>query len=170
MLDHTSDNRGDLERSPTPADLVSELLAIYYGEEAYRTEPAKISDRHVESLYIRRLQHPLLWRFTDDFVTRLTRAWRTYGINAGIVWFNLDYGFGMPGWKLEELYNKYAVNYNFFKKEEDVPKGRPEWAFPSWDIYRKTNLDFLGWIGGSPDFVNRRHAYYSGEKIGRAHV
>lgn len=146
-------------------DLVTEHLAAYYGEEAYRTEPAKISDRHVESLYIRRLQHPLLWRFTDDFVTRLTRAWRTYGINAGIVWFNLDYGFGMPGWKLEEIYNKYAVNYNFFKKEEDVPKGRPEWAFPSWDIYRKTNLDFLGWIGGSPDFVNRRHAYYSGEKV-----
>ena len=55
-------------------DLVTELLAIYYGEEAYRTEPAKISDRHVEALYIRRLQHPLLWRFTDDFVTRLTRA------------------------------------------------------------------------------------------------
>ena len=146
-------------------DLVTELLAIYYGEEAYRTEPAKISDRHVEALYIRRMQHPLFWRFTDDFVTRLTRAWRTYGINAGIVWFNLDYGFGMPGWKLEEIYNKYAVNYNFFKKEEDVPKGRPEWAFPSWDIYRKTNLDFLGWIGGAPDFVNRRHAYYSGEMI-----
>lgn len=146
-------------------DLVTELLAIYYGEEAYRTEHPKVSDRHVESLYIRRMNHPLFWRFTDDFVTRLTRAWRTYGINAGIVWFNLDYGFGMPGWKLEEIYNKYAVNYNFFKKEEDVPKGRPEWAFPSWDIYRKTNLDFLGWIGGSPDFVNRRHAYYSGEMI-----
>ncbi|MBR1921407.1 MAG: hypothetical protein IJ829_05325, partial [Kiritimatiellae bacterium] len=146
-------------------DLMSELLAIYYGEEAYTTEHPKISDRHVESLYIRRIQHPLFWRFTDDFVTRLTRAWRTHGINAGIVWFNLDYGFGMPGWKLDEIYNQYGPVYNFFKKEEDIPKGRPEWAFPSWDIYRKTNLDFLGWIGGSPDFVNTRHAYESGEKV-----
>ena len=146
-------------------NLVTEHLAAHYGEEAYRTEHPKVSDRHVESLYIRRMNHPLFWRFTDDFVTRLTRAWRTYGINAGIVWFNLDYGFGMPGWTLDGIYNKYNVSYNFFKKEEDVPKGRPEWAFPSWDIYRKTNLDFLGWIGGSPDFVNRRHAYYSGEKV-----
>ena len=146
-------------------DIVTELLAIYYGEEAYRTEPEKISDRHVESLYIRRLLHPLLWRFTDDFVTRLTRAWRTYGINAGIVWFNLDYGFGMPGWELEKIYNKYGVAYNFFKSEEDVPKGRPEWAFPSWDIYRKTNLDFLGWIGGAVSFTDTRHAYTVGETV-----
>ena len=146
-------------------DLVTEHLAAYYGEEAYRTEPAKISDRHVEALYIRRLQHPLLWRFTDDFVTRLTRAWRTYGINAGIVWFNLDYGFGMPGWTLDGIYNKYNVAYNFFKREEDVPKGCPDWAFPSWDIYRKTNLDFLGWIGGAGSFTDRRHAYRSGETI-----
>ncbi len=142
-------------------DLVTEHLAAYYGEEAYLKEPETISDRHVESLYIRRLQHPLLWRFTDDFVTRLTQAWRTYGINAGIVWFNLDYGFGMPGWTLEGIYNKYNPVYNFFKSEADVPKGRPEWAFPSWDIYRKTNLDFLGWIGGGGSFTDRCHAYRS---------
>ena len=146
-------------------DLVTELLAVYYGEEAYLTEPGKISDRHVETLYIRRFLHPLLWRFTDDFVTRLTRAWRTYGVNAGIVWFNLDYGFGMPGWELDKIYNKYGVSYNFFKSEDDIPKGRPDWAFPSWDIYRKTNLDFLGWIGGAGDFANTRHAYAIGEKV-----
>lgn len=146
-------------------DLVTEYLAAYYGEEAYLKEPKTISDRHVESLYIRRLQHPLLWRFTDDFVTRLTRAWRTYGINAGIVWFNLDYGFGMPGWTLDGIYNKYNVSYNFFKNEADVPKGRPDWALPSWDIYRKTNLDFIGWIGGAGSFADRRHAYRTGEMI-----
>lgn len=145
-------------------DLVTELLAIYYGEEAYRTEPAKISDRHVEALYIRRVLHPLFWKFTDDFVTRLTRAWRTYGINAGIVWFNLDYGYGMPGWTLEGIYNDYGPTYRF-KSEEEVPKGRPDWAFPSWDIVRKTNLDFLGWLGGAPAFTDRRHAWRAGETV-----
>lgn len=151
-------------------DLVTEYCAIYYGEEAYRQEPRTIQERHIESLYIRRLQHPLFWRLTEDFCWRTTRAWRTFGVNAGIAWFNLDYGYGMPGWTLEGIYNKYAPAYNFFKSEADIPKGKPEWAFPSWDIYRKGNLDFLGWIAGYPRITDRRHAYYPGEKIVKRNV
>ena len=151
-------------------DLITEYCAIYYGEEAYRQEPRTIQERHIESLYIRRLQHPLFWRLTEDFCWRTTRAWRTFGVNAGIAWFNLDYGYGMPGWTLEGIYNKYAPAYNFFKSEADIPKGKPEWAFPSWDIYRKGNLDFLGWIAGYPRITDRRHAYYPGEKIVKRNV
>lgn len=151
-------------------DLISEYCAIYYGEEAYRQEPRTIQERHIESLYIRRMQHPLYWKLTEDFCWRTTRAWRTLGVNAGIVWFNLDYGYGMPGWTLEGLYNKYNPTYNFFKSEADIPDGRPEWAFPSWDIYRKGNLDFLGWIAGFPRITDRRHAYYPGEKVVKRNV
>ncbi len=151
-------------------DLITEYCAIYYGEEAYRLEPRTIQERHIESLYIRRLQHPLFWKLTEDFCWRTTRAWRTFGVNAGIVWFNLDYGYGMPGWTIEGIYNKYGPNYGFFKSEADIPKGKPEWAFPSWDIYRKGNLDFLGWIAGYPRITDRRHAYYPGEKIVKRNV
>lgn len=151
-------------------DLISEYCAIYYGEEAYRQEPRTIQERHIESLFIRRMQHPLYWKLTEDFCWRTTRAWRTFGVNAGIVWFNLDYGYGMPGWTIEGLYNKYGPNYNFFKSEADIPKGKPEWAFPSWDIYRKGNQDFLGWIAGYPRITDRRHAYYPGEKVVKRNV
>jgi len=146
-------------------DLVTEYCASFYGEEAYALEPDSIRIRHKPGLYIRRLQHPLFWRYTDEYVWRITRAWRTFGVNAGIVWFNLDYGYGMPGWKVESIYNKYGPNYGFFKSEEEVPKGRPEWAFPSWDGYRKGNLDFLGWIAGYPRITDRRHAWYPGETV-----
>lgn len=146
-------------------DLVTEYCAAYFGEEAYRDEPAEIQDRHLQGLYIRRILHPSFWKLTDEFCWRTTRAWRTFGVNAGIVWFNLDYGYGMPGWKYPAVWNQYSPAYNFFKTEADVPKGKPEWAFPSWDIYRKGNLDFLGWVAGWPRITDRRHAYYPGEKV-----
>ena len=152
------------------ADYVSEYCAIYYGEDAYRDEPEAIRVRHKPGVYIRRILHPSFWKLTDDFCWRTTRAWRTFGVNAGIVWFNLDYGYGMPGWKYPNIWNQYNPAYNCFKTEADVPKGKPEWAFPSWDAYRKGNLDFLGWIGGSPRITDRRHAYWPGEKVVKSSI
>ena len=151
-------------------DLITEYCAIYYGEEAYLREPEEIQKRHKPRLYIRRILHPLFWRLTEDFCWRTTRAWRTFGVNAGIVWFNLDYGYGMPGWKYPNIWNKYGVSYNFFKSEDDIPKDKPEWAFPSWDIYRKGNLDFLGWLAGTPRITDRRHAYWPGETVEKQSV
>ena len=151
-------------------DLITEYCAIYYGEEAYLQEPLEIQKRHKPRLFIRRILHPLFWKLTEDFCWRTTRAWRTFGVNAGIVWFNLDYGYGMPGWKYPNIWNKYGPNYGFFKSEADIPKGKPEWAFPSWDIYRKGNLDFLGWLAGAPRITDRRHAYWPGETVEKQSV
>lgn len=150
-------------------DVVSELLAIYYGDEAYRQEPQSLRIRHGDFglLYIRRMQHPLYWRFLDEFVWGVNRSWRTFGINGGIAWFNLDQGFGMPGWELDKIWNEYSPNYSdaTFKKIGGVPDGRPDWAFPSWDIYQRGNKDFLGYIGGWPRHTDKRHAYAQGEQV-----
>ena len=150
-------------------DVVSELLAIYYGDEAYRQEPQSLRIRHGDfgMLYIRRMQHPLYWRFLDEFVWGVNRSWRTFGINGGIAWFNLDQGFGMPGWELDKIWNEYSPNYSdaTFKKIGGVPEGRPSWAFPSWDIYQRGNKDFLGYIGGWPRHTDKRHAYAQGEQV-----
>ena len=151
-------------------DLVTEHCASYFGEEAYRDEPDVVQDRHIQALYIRRILHPTFWKLTEEFCWRTTRAWRTFGINAGIVWFNLDYGYGMPGWKYPNIWNQYNPAYNCFKSEADVPKGKPDWAFPSWDIYRKGNLDFLGWVAGWPRITDRRHAYRAGETVEKQSV
>jgi hypothetical protein len=106
----------------------------------------------------------MFWRLTEDFCWRTTRAWRTFGINAGIVWFNLDYGYGKPGWTYPNIWNQYGPGYSL-KESDELPDGKPSWAFPSWDIYRKGNLDFLGWIAGWPRITDRRHAYYPGETV-----
>lgn len=150
-------------------DAVSELLAIYYGDEAYRKEPQSIRIRHGDKglLYIRRMQHPLYWEFLREFVWGVNKSWRTFGINGGWVWFNLDQGFGMPGWELGKIWNEYGVNYTdkTFEKIGGVPEGRPDWAFPSWDIYQLGNKDFLGYIGGWPRHTDARRAYAQGEKV-----
>ena len=152
-------------------DLVTELCAIYYGDKAYETEPFRLARNHKAGIWLGRVQHPMTRELQKDFAWRVTRAWRTFGINAGIVWFNLDTGFGMPGWPMEKVWDGYPQPaYNFFKSEAEVPKGRPDWALPYWDIYAKGNQDFLGWIAGFPRITDRRHAYNSGEKIVKRNV
>ena len=147
-------------------DLVTELCAIYYGDKAYETEPYRLARNHKAGIWLGRVQHPMTRELQQEFAWRVTRAWRTFGINGGIVWFNLDTGFGMPGWPMEKVWDGYPQPaYNFFKSEAEVPKGRPDWALPYWDIYAKGNQDFLGWIAGSPRITDRRHAYYAGEQV-----
>jgi len=147
-------------------DLVTELCAIYYGDRAYETEPYSIARNHKSGLWLGRVQHPMTRELQGDFAARVTRAWRTFGVNGGFVWFNHDTGFGRPDWTMEKVTEGYPGGvYDFFKTEEDIPTGRPEWALPYWDIYAKNNQDFLGWIAGSPRITDRRHAYYAGEKV-----
>ena len=106
--------------------LQTEYTAIYYGEDVYRDEPPDILRRTRPSVYIRRVQSPNYWRFIRDFVWRTNRAWRTFGLNGGLVYFNLEEGYGMPGWHyLDKLWNEYGVNYGALKEKVE---GRPGWA------------------------------------------
>jgi len=70
--------------------LQTEYTAIYYGEDVYRDEPPDILRRTRPGVYIRRVQSPNYWRFIRDFVWRTNRAWRTFGLNGGLVYFNLE--------------------------------------------------------------------------------
>ena len=152
-------------------DLVTELCAIYYGDRAYETEPYRLARNHKAGIWLGRVQHPMTRQLQGDFAWRVSRAWRTFGINAGIVWFNLDTGFGMPGWTMERVWDGYPqALYRFFKSEAEIPKGRPDWALPYWDIYAKGNQDFLGWIAGTPRITDRRHAYWPGERVVKQNV
>ena len=144
-------------------NFLSEYLAIYYGEEAYNQEPESIYIRYKPGLYIRRVQHPVYWDFTRELVWKTNRSWRTFGLNGGLVWFNLEEGYGMPDWHyLNKLWNQYSVNYGQFKEKVE---GRPDWAWPSYDVYQLGNKDFLGYIGGFPRHTDKTHAFYSGETI-----
>ena len=151
-------------------DCITELCAIYYGDKAYETEPERIATRHKPGIWQGYVQHPMTRKLQEDFAWRVTRAWRTFGINAGIVWFNLDQGYGTPGWTMEKLWDGYPEpHYNFFKSEEEV-MAKHDWDLPYMDYYRKGNEDFLGWIAGWPRITDRRHAYYSGETVRKQNV
>ena len=167
--------------SPYPGDFVrshvflgTEFLASVYGDSAFREETddylahmaeadaaAKGHGSPVGNEMLRNT--PLYWDLRRDWTWRLNSRWRAYGLNGGNMWFNLSEGFGdPPGWTGRGLARYSAVTNRVV--------GRPEWANEGYDIHRLGNLDFCGFIGGSPDFADRTHAYWAGEKIEKSLV
>lgn len=139
----------------------TEYYAMYFGDDVYteESEPMRLMRRHI---FIRRVQFPYYWKFHELFTWRTFRSWRTYGLNGGVVPFNIEEGYGMPGWDWQnKLWNQYGVNYSL----KEPVKGRPDWAWPSYDYYQLGNKDFLGYIAGYPDHTHKRHAYWGGEKV-----
>ncbi len=149
--------------------IFTEWMSVYYGEEAYRTEPEKCmqytlkmgqantSWHGAEVPEMKLWDYPLFTKFVDLLNWRTLRSFRAYGMNGGLMNFNVGEAFGNPTGRHVPLMDYRSI---------PVPDGRPEWANPSYDIFQRGNHDFLGFIGGGDgEHADRTHAYYVGEEI-----
>lgn len=130
------------------SDCVTEILAAYYGDEAYDREPDWIKCGHLSNS-VECASHPLVGEMMRDFHVRVNRAWRFAGVNCGIDWTGL-----VPD-----------LDGDFLKPTKKVPEPKCDWELPAWKDIKSANAEFLGWIAGSPRIVDRRHAYRAGETV-----
>lgn len=149
--------------------LLSEYLAMYLGDDAYRTESEKGLQRTLEYGLANSRGHgamgsvdmtdfPAYWDFQRLFVNNTNRAWRTWGVNGGWLHWLLDMGYGVPP----------GNKPSFLFRYKDVPgpiEQKPAWANPNFDIHTQANLPLLVWLAGSPVFTDKTHSYFAGEKI-----
>ena len=152
--------------------LPTEFLAMFYGERAYSEEPPETLAQMVGTMLWRGDAQmkgdllykglPLYWELIRDWTWRVNSRWRAYGLNGGNLWFNLTEAYGDPP-GFGHIYKRY----------EPIAKevvGRPTWANEGYDIHKLGNMDYCAFIGGAPEFVDRTHTYYSGEKIEKSIV
>ncbi len=157
---------------------MTEYLASFFGDRAYDEEPARELDSLREFSSEIRSAHgasysrafdrytdvPLYWTWRKNAVQGINRHWRGYGLNGGLLWFNLDQAYGSPvndfGQRTSPLFQRYR------DLPDDFVKGsRPAWANPAYDIYKPVNQDFCGYLAGSPEQADKTHAFYAGETI-----
>ncbi|NUQ00586.1 MAG: hypothetical protein HUU35_12105, partial [Armatimonadetes bacterium] len=149
--------------------LLTEYLAIYFGEQAYAWESEAGQRRIVEYGLANSTGHgafskvdladwPGYWEFQRRFVRATDRAWRTWGVNGGWQYWNFALGYGDPPGYQGNVFSRYSV------LREPVAS-RPAWANPNFEIYRENNQPLLAWLAGAPRFTDKTHAYYSGEAI-----
>lgn len=151
--------------------LGTEHLAQIFGDRAYAEEtPAaltnalEIADKahpwgHGCDLgHLTMQEQPLFWEMQRIWTKRTNTRWRAFGFNGGNDYFNLHEAYGTPPGTMG--YGRYGIKGD----EEDLLR-KPSWANEGYDIHRLGNLDFCGFLGGEPDFADRTHAYWTGERI-----
>jgi beta-galactosidase len=155
-----------------PAFLLTEYLAIYQGDEAYATEGRPGLARTLAYGAANRKGHgalsdvdldsyPGLWELRRLFVRNTDRAWRTWGVNGGWLYWNLDLGYGdPPGFKpgRDSAYDRYGA------MEERVT-ARPEWVNPNFDIHAEGMQPLLAYLAGWPLHTDKTHAFFPGQPI-----
>ena len=153
--------------------LGTEYLAALYGGRAYAEESdaalarvaaataGKGSTGHgsKEGGELKTKMLPLYWDMRRDWTWRVNSRSRALGLNGGNMWFNLGEAYGMPPWYTGK---SHLARYSAITNEI---AGKPEWANEGYDLHQLGNKDFCGFIGGAPDFADRTHAYWAGEKI-----
>lgn len=146
--------------------LLTEFMAMYLGDEAYRTEGAGALEKVIDAGMhpgaatwggIDFRQYPAFWEFQRLFTHNTTRAWRTWGVNAGWLHWLLE-GYGDPPGKKAHWTQRY--------RSLEKPLGqRPAWANPRFDIFSEDNHPLLAWLAGSPVPTDKTHTFFSGETI-----
>ena len=155
--------------------LGTEYLAAIYGDRAYAEESADAlsgvaeatsgkgstghGSKEGKSLRDEKLH---LWRdLCRELTWRSNSRWRAFGTAVCNMWFD-TYGYGLP-----PSYDgsRFAMYSHLSEEELEGGGKKPSWASWLYDVRRLGNQDFCGFIGGAPDFADRTHAYYAGEKI-----
>ena len=148
--------------------LLTEYLAIYLGEEAFRTESEpglRQTKEYGKEVGFAKIDlardFPKYWDLQSLFVTDVNRSWRTWGVNAGwLDWKFFDVSYGNPPGYDGKWQNRYT-------KLDGPVTTRPEWANPNFDIAARTMQPLLVYLGGAPQFTDKTHAYYEGEAIAK---
>ena len=155
--------------------LLTDYLAIYFGDEAYRSESesglrqTKTNGSHAgftipgRSINLSR-DFPKYWDLESLFVREVSRAWRTWGVNAGCMdWRFTDVAYGEPtipyGGKMWLRYSSAAL-------KEPLTK-RPDWANANFDSAAAVMQPLLVYLGGAPQFTDKTHAYFEGETVSK---
>ena len=155
--------------------LGTEYLAAIYGDRAYAEESADAlsgvaeatsgkgstghGSKEGKSLRDEKLH---LWRdLCRELTWRSNSRWRAFGTAVCNMWFDTS-GYGLP-----PSYDgsRFAIYSHLSEEELEGGGKKPSWASWLYDVRRLGNQDFCGFIGGAPDFADRTHAYYAGEKI-----
>lgn len=143
-----------------PRFLLTEYLAMYFGDRAYLTEGEqgladvvgiglgtdKWSKRWAS---IDTTQFPMFWDMQRLFISRTDRAWRTWGVRGGWFYWDFDVGYGQPP----------------AGEPKEPITSRPDWVNPNFDIHRETMQPLLVYLGGAPEFTDKTHSYWAGETI-----
>jgi beta-galactosidase len=147
--------------------LMTEYLAMYFGDRAYRDESLAGLQRMVEISLTNKSGHggaipadefPLYWDFQRLFVGHTDRSWRTWGVPGYYYWdFGIGYG-NPPRWDGKTIWNRYSTI------PEPLAK-RPDWASPNFDIRAANEQSLLVWLAGAPQHTDKTHAFYGGETI-----
>lgn len=147
--------------------LLTEYLAMYFGDRAYEAESLAGLRRMVEISLENRSGHggtiptdefPLYWDFQRLFVSATDRSWRTWGVPG---WYYWDFGIGYgnpPKWDGKSIWSRYAA----------IPEPlteRPDWASPNYDIRTPNEQSLLVWLAGAPLHTDKTHAFYAGETV-----
>ncbi|MCY3021333.1 MAG: hypothetical protein NTW87_20150 [Planctomycetota bacterium] len=157
--------------------LMTEYLAMYFGDEAYRTETEN-GRKRILPLSLGNVSghgadmsvggpgkgatsfddYPLYWEFQRLFVRNTDRSWRTWGVPGYYYWdFAVGYG-DPPGWDKKNIFSHYA-------SIREPLRGRPDWANPNFDIRAENEQPLLAYLAGTPRHTDKTHAFYSGELL-----
>ncbi|MDX9982027.1 MAG: glycoside hydrolase family 2 TIM barrel-domain containing protein, partial [Lentisphaeria bacterium] len=132
--------------------LLTEYLAMYFGDRAYREESLDGLRRMVEISLTNKSGHggsipvaefPLYWDFQRLFVRATDRSWRTWGVPG---WYYWDFGIGYgnpPKWDGKSIWSRYAAI------PEPVTE-RPDWANENFDLRAENAQPLLVWLAGAP--------------------
>lgn len=152
--------------------LLTEYLASYLGAAAYQTETvdglrgtvrtslANVSG-HGDWSALNVANFPAYWDFERLFMTATERAWRTWNVNAGrMYWISVDTGWGDPPGFSGRSVTRYAAL-------KTPVTARPAWANPYFDICRDANMPLLAYIAGAPTATDKTHAFWARETIAK---
>ena len=134
---------------PEPADCLAHTLKM--GQANTSWHGATISEMSV-------WDYPLFKPFLDMFASRTMRSYRAYGLNGGLMNFNVADGYGKPNPNDNQPIQGYGGL--------EVLDHRPLWANGYYDVLQRNNHDFVGFIGGADGVhTDRTHAYLRGEEV-----
>lgn len=152
--------------------LLTEYLAMYLGDRAYLDEGEAGLRKTLDYGLLNKGgfgnwgkvdldSYPRYWGFLSLFVTHSNRSWRTWGINAGWLYWLIGERYGHPT-KTRDVKSYEELNYNFLKAPLTE---KPSWASPNYDIFRQANQPLLVYLAGSPVHTDKTHGYYAGETM-----
>ncbi len=145
-------NPDDGMLSPLGEFALTEFSAMFYGEDAYAKEDAKLreetlaytrSNNATDKSFDKAFLLPSANRILADYGRRVNRAWRTWQVTGWCPWF--------PAWGLN------WTTYNGRSPEEAMPE--------TVAAYAETMQPLLAYIGGAPDFYLKDHIYAPGETV-----
>ena len=152
--------------------LLTEYLAMYLGDRAYLDESEAGLRKTLDHGLLNKNgfgkwgaidleAYPRYWDFVSLFVRNSNRSWRTWGINAGWLYWLIGERFGHPT-KTTDVAAYEELNYNFLT--EPLTE-KPSWASPNWEVFKQANQPLLVYLAGGPLHTDKTHAYYAGETI-----